>query len=549
MGMKVKEVAELIGVSIQTLHHYDQIGLLTPQETTDSGYRLYSEENLEQLQQILFFKELDFSLKEIKEIINSPSFNRREALLLQKKMLIEKRNRVDKMIETIDKSIKHIKGEISMTNKERFEGIHFKHNLYEQEARKRWGDQPVDKVNIRLKNMTDGEQKDLSDKWTAMFNTFALLINQSPKSPDVQTAIKEWFDFLNENFGEYSFDAFYGLGQLYIEDKRFTKNIDQYGEGLAKLMSDAITIYIDHQKRVVPIKIIIEDTIGQYETLFSMIENREDYYRYSMMKPFEDMWKKMNVPLKAKQPNGYDVIMAANMLGYLSIFDTETGRKALENLKEIQALQIAYGTLTHCVEFIKQNRLKINADEIRFGMYLANQKKLELHRGYCGFGGIPGFIQVSIFPNSYNIPRLPAVIAHEFHHNIRFSYFNWDYGNVTVGDYLIIEGLAESFAKELYGEALLGPWVTSFEKEDLEYSKEIIKDSLNVKGFAEVSSYMFGDTFAAEQGYQPVGLSPFAGYAVGYQAVQSFMKTNNVGISEATLLGTDEILSNSGLFL
>lgn len=70
-----------------------------------------------------------------------------------------------------------------------------------------------------------------------------------------------------------------------------------------------------------------------------------------------------------------------------------------------------------------------------------------------------------------------------------------------------------------------------------------------MKGFAEVSSYMFGDTFAAEQGYQPVGLSPFAGYAVGYQAVQSFMKANNVGISEATLLSTDEILSNSGLFL
>lgn len=164
-------------------------------------------------------------------------------------MLIEKRNRVDKMIETIDKSIKHMMGEICMTNKERFEGMNFNHNLYEQEARKRWGDQPVDKVNIRLKNMTDGEQKDLSDKWTAMFNKFALLINQSPDSPDVQTAIKEWFDFLNENFGEYSFDAFYGLGQLYIKDERFTKNIDRYGEGLAKLMSDAITIYIDTQKK------------------------------------------------------------------------------------------------------------------------------------------------------------------------------------------------------------------------------------------------------------------------------------------------------------
>ncbi|WP_458573803.1 DUF2268 domain-containing putative Zn-dependent protease [Enterococcus faecium] len=75
-----------------------------------------------------------------------------------------------------------------------------------------------------------------------------------------------------------------------------------------------------------------------------------------------------------------------------------------------------------------------------------------------------------------------------------------------------------------------------------------MKDALDIKGFAEVSSYMFGDTIAKEQGYQPVGLSPFAGYAVGYHAVQSFMETNNVGIEEATLLGTDEILSNCGLF-
>lgn len=295
-------------------------------------------------------------------------------------------------------------------------------------------------------------------------------------------------------------------------------------------------------------RIIIEDTIDQYEKLFSMEEDKENFYRYSMMKSFEKMWSMINVPLKAKQPNGYDVIMATNMLGYLNVSDTQTGRQALECLKEIQALQTAQSTLNHCIDFIEKNNININADELRFGMYIADPKKLELQKGYCGFGGIPGFIQVSIYPNSYNIPRIPAVIAHEFHHNIRFSYFDWDHGDVTVGDYLIIEGLAESFAKELYGENLLGPWVTSFDKEDLEYSKEVIKDSLDIKGFAEVSSYMFGDTIAKEQGYQPVGLSPFAGYAVGYQAVQSFMENNNVGIEEATLLGTDEILSNCGLF-
>ncbi|TPG67961.1 MerR family transcriptional regulator [Brevibacillus laterosporus] len=248
MDMKVKEVAELVGVSIRTLHHYDQIGLLTPKETTDSGYRLYSEENLERLQQILFFKELDFSLKEIKRIINSPSFNRQEALTLQRKMLIEKRNRVDKMIETIDKTIKHMMGEIQMTNEERFEGINFRHNQYEKEARKRWGDQPVNEINAKLESMTKDEHKGLSEKWDMIFNKLALLRDQSPESQEVQATIKEWYDFLNENFGKYSPDSFYGLGQLYINDERFTKNIDQYGYGLAKFMSEAMKVFSDNQK-------------------------------------------------------------------------------------------------------------------------------------------------------------------------------------------------------------------------------------------------------------------------------------------------------------
>src|SRR5690554_6287653 len=109
--MKIKEVAVLVGISVRTLHHYDEIGLLTPDNTTESGYRIYSDENLETLQQILFFKELGFPLKKIKEIIDSPSFERSEALELQHRMLLEKRNRLDRMIETIRKTIKYSKGE------------------------------------------------------------------------------------------------------------------------------------------------------------------------------------------------------------------------------------------------------------------------------------------------------------------------------------------------------------------------------------------------------------------------------------------------------
>lgn len=249
MDMKVKEVAELVGASIRTLHHYDQIGLLTPKEITDSGYRLYSEENLETLQQILFFKELGFSLKEIKKIINSPSFNRQEALILQRKMLIEKRNKVDQMIETIDKTIKHLAGEIQMTNEERFEGINLGFNQFEEEARRRWGNQSIDEINTKLKEKSRDEQNDLSDRWDTIFNKLVSLRNQSPESQKVQSTIKEWYDFLNKNFSKYSLDAFYGLGQLYINDERFTKNIDQYGEGLAKLMSDAMGVFTYNQKR------------------------------------------------------------------------------------------------------------------------------------------------------------------------------------------------------------------------------------------------------------------------------------------------------------
>lgn len=113
--MRVKEVADLIGVSVRTLHHYDDIGLLSP-KTNEVGYRIYTDEDIEVLQQILFFKELGFPLKRIKEILHSPSFDRRKALLVQRRMLLDKRRRLDKMLETLDKTLKHMKGEIEMTN-------------------------------------------------------------------------------------------------------------------------------------------------------------------------------------------------------------------------------------------------------------------------------------------------------------------------------------------------------------------------------------------------------------------------------------------------
>ncbi|QTD40921.1 DUF2268 domain-containing protein [Sporosarcina sp. Te-1] len=297
-------------------------------------------------------------------------------------------------------------------------------------------------------------------------------------------------------------------------------------------------------------EIIIENTIGQYETLFSMQEQeeRENYFRYSMMKPFEKMWKTIGVPLQAKEVNGYDVMMATRMLGFASPHDREAGQSALRRLKEMDILRVAEDTLRHCVTLFAEHDVQVKEDSIRLGVYLADSEKLKSQNGYTGFGGIPGFVMTMIDPNEYTIPRVPSLIAHEFHHNVRFSYFDWNHGDITLGDYLVIEGLADSFATALYGDRYLGPWVTSIDSEDLDYSMAVIGDALHTKGVGEVSAYMFGDEHAKKEGYQPVGLSAGAGYAVGYHVVQSFMKRTDTTIWDATLLGAEEIIDRCGLF-
>lgn len=241
--MKVKEVSKLSGVSVRTLHHYDDIGLLIPDELTEAGYRLYSDENLATLQQILFFRELGFPLKKIKELLESPLFDRQEAFEIQRKMLVEKRKQLDGMIETIEKTIQHEKGAYQMTNEEKFKGFDFSKNPYEQEARERWGDKVVEEANKK----TGQFESELGEEMNRIYFKLAELRHLDSKSDEAQVAIGEWFDFLNK-MGSYSLEAFEGLGEMYVADERFTKNIDQFGEGLAIFMRDAMAAYAENRK-------------------------------------------------------------------------------------------------------------------------------------------------------------------------------------------------------------------------------------------------------------------------------------------------------------
>ncbi|RJE86110.1 MerR family transcriptional regulator [Paenibacillus sp. 1011MAR3C5] len=243
--MKVKEVAKLVGISVRTLHHYDEIGLLIPDQLTEAGYRVYSERNLEQLQQILFFRELGFPLKKIKEIVTSPDFDRLEALKLHEQMLVEKKKHIDMLLQTVAKTIQHAKGEVHMSHKEKFQGFDFSSNPYEQEARERWGDKAVDESNAKAAQMKkDGQMEKFQEDMNQLYARLADLRHTDPSSEAAQQSIGEWYAMLSK-MGSYSPEAFKGLGQMYVDDQRFTKNIDQFGEGLAVFMRDAMAIYAD----------------------------------------------------------------------------------------------------------------------------------------------------------------------------------------------------------------------------------------------------------------------------------------------------------------
>lgn len=131
-----------------------------------------------------------------------------------------------------------------MSNQEKFEGFDFSHNPYELEAREKWGDQAVDEANEKVKNMTAIDQ----EKFNEVFRSLAAIRHLSPDSKEVQEKIKEWHHFLNK-MGDYSLEAFKGLGQMYVDNEHFTKNIDQFGEGLAKLMCTAMGVYAEKNKK------------------------------------------------------------------------------------------------------------------------------------------------------------------------------------------------------------------------------------------------------------------------------------------------------------
>lgn len=197
---------------------------------------------------------------------------------------------------------------------------------------------------------------------------------------------------------------------------------------------------------------------------------------------------------------------------------------------------------------------RISLDEIVFGLVISDMGAVPGQRGYSGFGGIPGWI-MTVYgeANDYTLPRVKAATVHELHHNLAGAAGMGMGGNTnimttSVGEYMIGEGLAESFAAELYGEDKVGFWVTDFDSSRLEETKRIIYDALEKTGFDVVRGYIFGDDIAAQRDLPQAGVPPYAGYAIGYQVVQAYLKRTGKSVVEATFVPAREIVAESRFF-
>ena len=254
----VNKLAKLAGVSVRTLHHYDQIGLLQPNRNEDNGYRLYGSAELSRLQQIMFFKELEFSLEQIKDIIDAPNYDPIAALEEQKKILLAKRTRLNRLIKTIDQMITSAKGgEHKMDDKEIFESFSMEQmEQYQEEAKERWGNTDAYKQSQeRTKHWTKADYKRIGEEGVKFTKSLADIFKAGANisDPAVQTWVEKHHAGI-ETFYDCPLEMYRNLGQMYVDDPRFTKYYDKHAEGLAVFVRDAITYYCDQhdKKKVTP---------------------------------------------------------------------------------------------------------------------------------------------------------------------------------------------------------------------------------------------------------------------------------------------------------
>lgn len=240
MKLTVSEAAKQVGVSVRTLHYYDEIGLLKPAGTTDSGYRYYCDRELALLQQILFYRELEFPLKEIRRILSRPDYDSQQALRRRRELLLLQRRHIDSLLQLVDETLGGIGMHPMKTTAAELQAAK---GQYAEEVRQRWGTTEAyrESEEKRLGRMTEEECR-IAAEADAVFAAFAqaALAGESPDTPHAQELVRRWQAHITRYYYQCTDEILNTLADMYVEDDRFRQSLDRFGKGTADFMTAAI---------------------------------------------------------------------------------------------------------------------------------------------------------------------------------------------------------------------------------------------------------------------------------------------------------------------
>ena len=249
MEYTINKLANLAGISVRTLRYYDELGLLTPNRNQLNDYRIYEQNEVDRLQQILFYRELGVPLEEIKRILSAKDFDHVDALKNHLNELLCKRSQLDLLIRNVRKTITSIERGSIMNDKEKFDGFIQKltddnEQMYGTEIREKYGDDTINRSNKKIKSMTKEEYNDMEELSSQLNNALKSAFEQGDPSSELAQKVCElhkiWLSFFWKN---YSKEAHIGVTQMYVDDPRFTEYYDQIAPGCAEFLRDAVLIY------------------------------------------------------------------------------------------------------------------------------------------------------------------------------------------------------------------------------------------------------------------------------------------------------------------
>ena len=245
----VKQLSKLAGVTPRTLHHYDAIGLLKPSRVGDNGYRYYGEESLLQLQQILFYRELNLPLDDIKKIMGRRDFDVLGALQSHRDTLKKQVARLNRLIGTVDNTINHLKGNKTMSDKAYFEGFsEEEQEKYALEAEQLYGTESVRASMKKWKSYSAETKKQIMEEGSRNYVDMIAAMSKGTDSPEVQAIVERWRTHL-EYFWTPTLDQLLPLANGYNDDPRFKANFDKMHPQLAGFFREAVEVYVEKQKK------------------------------------------------------------------------------------------------------------------------------------------------------------------------------------------------------------------------------------------------------------------------------------------------------------